>query len=389
MDSESVQLRHFVKTSDAEAFSEIVHRHAGLVYGACLRVLSDRDKAADATQETFLELLRNAENITGSLSSWLHRVATRRAINMAVKDSSRRRREAKYAAEKPLNSSRWEDISTYIDEGLDDLDEEMREILIGHFFEGRTMVEIAADKGISQPTVSRRIESGIGALREKLRKRGIVVAAAAFSSLLVQNAVEAAPSLVLKELGKISIAGANAAAASGIGGAASVSGAGAKATALGVLAGIKAKIVTVAAVAVIGVGGVVTYQQVSNRPERGASGEQVSDSIEQSGSGEAPAAITSRREEHGQISRTATVVKPEASLVDTGDFEQDERPEDARTVISVPGPDVVDDDEREDAPVHEVGTAVSVVTSYARPRSEPNGEDEGTIPDAKGPPGGN
>ncbi len=79
-----------------EAFSDIVQRHAGLVYGACLRVLSDHDKAADATQETFLELLRNAEKITGSLSSCLHRVATRREINMVVKDSSRRRTGVRY-----------------------------------------------------------------------------------------------------------------------------------------------------------------------------------------------------------------------------------------------------------------------------------------------------
>jgi RNA polymerase sigma factor (sigma-70 family) len=265
---ENIQLRHFVKTSDAEAFSEIVQRHAGLVYGACLRVLLDRDKAADATQETFLELLRNAEKITGSLSSWLHRVATRRAINMVIKDSSRRRREAKYATEKPLNSSRWEDISTYIDEGLDDLDEEMREILIGHFFEGRTTVEIAADKGISQPTVSRRIEAGIGELRENLRKRGVVVALAGFSSLLTQNAVEAAPALVLKELGKIAIAGANAAAASGIGSASSVSGAGAKAVAGGVLAGIKAKVISTAVVAAVGVGGIVTYNQFTKPVEQ-------------------------------------------------------------------------------------------------------------------------
>ena len=196
--------------------------------------------------------------------------------------------------------------------------------------------------------------------------------------LLVQNAVEAAPAVVIRELGKLALVGASAV---GSGAAAVGVSTSASAATVGVLAGIKAKVVTVAAVAVIGVGGVVTYQQVSNRPERGTS-------VEQRVPEEAPAAIGSRREEQGQISRTATVVKPEASLADTGDLEQDERPEDVRIAISEPEPDVVDDVEREDAPAHEDGP-VYVMMSYARPRSEPNGEDEGAIPDTNGPAGGN
>ena len=65
LESENILLRRFAATGDAEVFSEIVQRHAGLVYGACHRVLADKDRAADAVQETFLQLLRNAATITG------------------------------------------------------------------------------------------------------------------------------------------------------------------------------------------------------------------------------------------------------------------------------------------------------------------------------------
>jgi len=64
LENEVTLLHRFAKTGDAEAFSEVVRRHAGLVYGACLRILADRDRAADAVQETFFQLLRNAGNIT-------------------------------------------------------------------------------------------------------------------------------------------------------------------------------------------------------------------------------------------------------------------------------------------------------------------------------------
>jgi DNA-directed RNA polymerase specialized sigma24 family protein len=46
-ENESILLQRFAKTGDPEVFSEIVRRHAGLVYGACLRILADKDRAAD------------------------------------------------------------------------------------------------------------------------------------------------------------------------------------------------------------------------------------------------------------------------------------------------------------------------------------------------------
>ena len=270
-ESENILLRRFAATGDPEAFSEIVQRHAGLVHGACLRILADKDRAADAVQETFLQLLRNARTITGSVPTWLHRVATRKAIDLVRRDSARKRREARYAADKPQQITQWQDLSRYVDEGLDELDEQTRQILIRRFLQGRTTSDIAAAESISQPTVSRRIDSGVNQLRDKLRKRGVLVATAALAALLGENAAQAAPALVLKELGKIALVGGQAAAATGVGaatsattagGAASASGAGAK-VAAGVLAGVKAKVVTAAAVTVVGVGSVVTYNHVT------------------------------------------------------------------------------------------------------------------------------
>jgi RNA polymerase sigma factor (sigma-70 family) len=266
LENEVVLLRRFAKTGDAEAFSEVVQRHAGLVYGACLRILADRDRAADAVQETFFQLLRNAGNITGPVPAWLHRVATRKAIHVVHRDSSIRQREKEYAANKGLEVRKWQDISGYVDEGLSELDEPTQAILIQHFFEGRSMADIAAGKGISQPTVSRRIESGVAKLRERLRKRGIIVTVATLGGLLGENVVEATPALVLKELGKMALVGGTTAAGSGVVSASAASGAGAKA-AVGVLAGVKAKIITAAAVAVVSVGGVATYQHVARPVE--------------------------------------------------------------------------------------------------------------------------
>ena len=267
-ESEDILLQRFVSTGDAEAFSEIVHRYAGLVYGACLRVLEDYTAAADAAQETFYQLLRNAGSITGSVPAWLHKVATRKAVNAIRSDSSRRRREAKYMADKTREAMKWEDISLYVDEELNKLDEQTKDILIQHFFEGRTMTDIAVGQGLSQPTVSRRIESGVEKLRGKLRKRGIMVAVAALTGLLSENAVQAAPGVVLKELGKMALVGGPAVTASGTTTAgAAISAPATNAAVGGVLSTITGKIVTAAAVTVVGVGSVVTYNEVTSPEE--------------------------------------------------------------------------------------------------------------------------
>ncbi len=267
LENEVTLLHRFAKTGDAEAFSEVVRRHAGLVYGACLRILADRDRTADAVQETFFQLLQNAGTITGSVPAWLHRVATRRAIDVVRRDSSIRQRETEYAANKPREVRKWQDISGYVDEGLSELDEQTQAILIQHFFEGRSMADIAAGKGISQPTVSRRIESGVAKLRERLGKRGIIVAVATLGGLLGENVVEAAPAIVLKELGKMALTGGTTAAGSGIGSASAASDAGAKAAVGAVMTGVKAKVITAAVVTVVGVGGVVTYNEVTRPVE--------------------------------------------------------------------------------------------------------------------------
>jgi RNA polymerase sigma factor (sigma-70 family) len=257
--TETVLLKRFTGSGDAEAFAEIIRRHAGLVYGAALRILADVDRASDVAQETFLQLTKDAGHVTGSLPGWLHRVATHKAIDCMRRDASRRHREKEYVAQQPPSgeSVEWKEISPYVDVGLRELDPELREVLILHFLEGQTTREIALRKGASQATVSRRIGAGVEQLRAKLRRRGILIAVGALSVLLGDNGVQAAPLPLLTELGKMAMVGG--AASAGAAGA----GFGLHAVASGVVAAVKTKAVAVAAVAVIGAGSAATYYELT------------------------------------------------------------------------------------------------------------------------------
>jgi len=252
-------LKRFVKTGDADAFSQIVNTHSGLVYGACLRILDDRDLAMDVAQETFFQLLKSASTITESLPAWLHRVATRKSIN-AIRENSRRiQREKKYSIEKPLSEPQWSDLSICVDEALNELDHESRDVLVKRFFEGRTMEDIAAEDQVSKATISRMVKAALQQMHGKLRQKGLIVAVGALSVMLAENAAQAAPAVLVTELGKMAIVGGSVAAVSGASSASAASGIGA-----GMLATVKAKIITAAAVATIGIGSIVTYNHVTS-----------------------------------------------------------------------------------------------------------------------------
>jgi RNA polymerase sigma factor (sigma-70 family) len=260
-ENKNILLRHFAENGDTEAFTKLVKQYAGLVYGTCLRILGDQNQAADATQETFFQLLRNASQITGSVSSWLHKVAAGKSVDLIRKDSRRRDREAKYAGTKKIEVEKWEDISFYIDDALNELDAQSREILIQHFFENKTMDVIAAETGVSQPTISRKIESAVSRLGDKLYKKGIIVTSAILTSLLFENAAQAAPAVVLNELGKMAIVTGLTQAAAGTGAVVSA----ANTTAAAAL-GIKAKIIIATTIAAVGIGSsVITYNTITRQ----------------------------------------------------------------------------------------------------------------------------
>jgi RNA polymerase sigma factor (sigma-70 family) len=258
--TETVLLKRFTGSGDAEAFAEIIRRHAGLVYGAALRIVADVDRASDVAQETFLQLTKDAGHVTGSLPGWLHRVATHKAIDLMRRDASRRHREREYTANEPSSPEpvEWKEISPYVDAGLRELAPELRDVLILHFLEGRTTREIALLQGASQATVSRRIGAGVVQLRSKLRRRGILIAVGVLSALLGDNAVQAAPLPLLTELGKMAIVGGGAAGAAGAG-----AGSGFHTIASSVLAAAKTKAVAVAAVTIISAGSAVTYYEMT------------------------------------------------------------------------------------------------------------------------------
>lgn len=71
-------------TDEAEqAFSELYNRHSTMIYAYCVRVLGDREAAADAFQETFIRLLQSAKRLIEleNVKGYILRIARNLCLN--------------------------------------------------------------------------------------------------------------------------------------------------------------------------------------------------------------------------------------------------------------------------------------------------------------------
>jgi RNA polymerase sigma-70 factor (ECF subfamily) len=260
---EAILLERYKRYGDAEAFSEIVRQYAAMVFGTCQRILGDREQAADAVQETFFQLVKHAGQVQESLISWLHRVATHKAIDRIRYDCNRRRHEKEYCEAKLYQANQWQDVSPYVDEAIDELDESLRRILTRHYLQGQSMGRIAEEESVSQATISRRVESALDQLRTILERRGILVAMAGMGTMLVNSFVEAAPAAVLEELGKMAMVGGTTAVSGSVAGVVSAEAVTASGSTVGAAAslGVSSKLIAAAIVAALSTAGYVVYHK--------------------------------------------------------------------------------------------------------------------------------
>jgi len=170
---------------DLDAFNALVERYQGLVYNVCLRMLGEAAAAEDAAQETFLSAYRALERFRGgSFRAWLLRIAA----NLCYDELRRRRRrplplEAAAAVLAPAEQSPHQaylqgELAAHIQRGLASLPPDQRLALVLRDVQGLSYEEVAQAMRVSLGTVKSRIARGRARLRDYLKARGVLPAAA-------------------------------------------------------------------------------------------------------------------------------------------------------------------------------------------------------------------
>jgi RNA polymerase sigma-70 factor, ECF subfamily len=189
---------------DLDAFNRLVASYEQRIYNLCVRMLSDTDAAADATQDAFINAYKamgrfrapqsDAQGMVNSFRTWLYRIASNicydalrarkrhpsTSLDALISDSGEQDYETTgnfslahgLTTEGPESSALRTELSREIQRGLTHLPEDQRLALILCDIQGFSYEEIATVTNSSLGTVKSRISRARARMRDYLLGRG-------------------------------------------------------------------------------------------------------------------------------------------------------------------------------------------------------------------------
>ena len=164
-------------------FGELYSEHSRAIYYLCLRMLSDPDKAEDATHDVFIKAFRKMNQFRGESSwrTWLYRIAINHCHNL---QAAWHERHMLTNADEAV----WENTPAQTDSPLrvletKELGQRIQKTLDGLSPEYRLLLLLVADEQLSYEEVGALTEQSADAVRGKLHR-----ARKAFAALFHQTA---------------------------------------------------------------------------------------------------------------------------------------------------------------------------------------------------------
>ena len=176
------------KAGDQESFGLLVEEHQNKVYSLALRLVGDREEAADLAQEAFLKAWQGLKSFQGesSFSTWIYRLTTNVCIDYLRRQKRRQGVEAAVSLDD--ENSGWAEPADWdqdpqkkleqsergraLARALEQLPEHQRRPLVLREISGLSYQEIAQALDLDLGTVKSRIARARLALRKILLSDG-------------------------------------------------------------------------------------------------------------------------------------------------------------------------------------------------------------------------
>jgi len=169
--------------SPDEVLADLVRQHSRLVYRIAYAALRSHHEAEDATQETFLRVLRYSRKLAKveNHKTWLARIAWRVAVDRS-QQRGRRRESPIEDPEKPVaelpsadtpadEAMQGSQVSLLLERLIAALPEKLRQPLILSAMKEMSPRQVAATLGINEAAARSRVFRARQILKEKLAER--------------------------------------------------------------------------------------------------------------------------------------------------------------------------------------------------------------------------
>lgn len=163
--------------ADPEALLTAVHATYGAELHRYVAAMAGESRAADVVQETLLRAWRHPDVLLradGAVRAWLFTVAR----NLVVDESrsARRRREIStdQVPEAGVEDGTQEVLDAWlVADALVQLSAEHRSVVVGAYYRGQSVAELARELDLPPGTVKSRLHYGLRAMRLALQERGV------------------------------------------------------------------------------------------------------------------------------------------------------------------------------------------------------------------------
>jgi RNA polymerase sigma factor (sigma-70 family) len=206
---DSELLGAWLKRRDEKAFHALVARYAVLVHHAARRICDDDSLAADASQATFITLVRKARSLSGrpSLAGWLHVTAVLQTRNLVRQRQRENRKHERLRSHMDLSpqaapavasttTTTWNRLQPHLDQALSALSDSDRETLLLRFYRSLSIGEIAATLGIATAAAQKRLDRATERLRRQLARRGCTTTGSELGSAILAGFAADSHSLI-------------------------------------------------------------------------------------------------------------------------------------------------------------------------------------------------
>jgi len=163
-DTDLIRTVRAARRGDRQAFGELVKRYERAVYTTVYRRLHNDAEAQELCQEVFIQAMRKIDQLREprAFGSWLRSIASRMAINRAVRRApvvteSDVVQATSVEHETPLTNVLNREREDQVHVGLDRLRPMDRETLVAFYFDGNSVVEMSEQFHSPVGTIKRRL----------------------------------------------------------------------------------------------------------------------------------------------------------------------------------------------------------------------------------------